>query len=601
MRSSLDFISLRRAYASGVVNPIGVARETLARIHARGDDGVWIARVPEGELLAAAAALERRAAIEGAAAMPLYGLPFAVKDNIDVAGLPTTAACPDFVYRPTLSAPCVERLLQAGALLVGKTNLDQFATGLVGVRSPYGVPRNPFNPAFIPGGSSSGSAVAVAAGLVAFALGTDTAGSGRVPASFNNIVGLKPTRGLVSARGVVPACRSLDCVSVFAFTVGDATTVIEVIRGPDLADGYSRNPPAGFACLGALPARFTFGVPRPEQREFFDNGDAAALFETAIARMARLGGDAVPVDLEPFLDAGSLLYRGAWLAERVAAIEDATSGNPDALHPVIRRIIARGAAISGRDVFGDQHRLAGLRQLTDPVWDRVDLMLLPTTGTIYSVAEVEADPVRLNEQLGLYTNFANLLDLAALAIPNGFSRKGLPAGVTMLAPAFHDPLIAAIGSAFQADARLTLGATGALLPAAEGIAAFSHFPYIPLAVVGAHLSGQPLNGDLVALGARLRRTTRTAPEYRLYALADGKRPGLVHHPNNGGGIEVEVWDMPGPRLGGFLAGIAPPLGLGPLTLADGSSVTGFLCEAVALEGARDITEFGGWRAWRASV
>ena len=461
MPFSLDFISLRRSYAERAASPIAVAREIAARIRARGEDAVWISRVAEDALLAAAAALERRAATEGLAAMPLYGLPFAIKDNIDVAGLPTTAACPGFAYRPQRSAPAVERLLAAGALLIGKTNLDQFATGLVGTRSPYGVPPNPFDPAFIPGGSSSGSAVAVAAGLVAFALGTDTAGSGRVPAAFNNIVGLKPTRGMVSARGVVPACRSLDCVSVFALTVPDAAAVLEVIRGADPEDGYSRPAPPGFACFGTMPACFTFGVPRPEQREFFGNPDSAALFETAIARLAGLGGTAVDVDLDPFLAAGALLYRGAWLVERMAAIDEATGGKRESLHPVTRQIIAGGEAISGAAVFRDRYRLAELRQKTEPVWDRIDLLLLPTTGTIYRVAEIETDPFGLNERLGHYTNFTNLLDLSAIAVPNGFQSNGLPAGVTLLAPAFHDPLIAAIGTAFHAQTGLALGATGA--------------------------------------------------------------------------------------------------------------------------------------------
>src|SRR6266851_3249836 len=458
MPLSPDFASLRRAYAAGAASPVSVAHEIARRIAGRGDDAVWISRVADDALLAAAAALERRAAAEGIATLPLYGLPFAVKDNIDVAGLATTAACPGFAYRPTRSAPVVERLVAAGALLVGKTNLDQFATGLVGVRSPYGVPANPFDPAFIPGGSSSGSAVAVAAGLVAFALGTDTAGSGRVPASFGNIVGLKPTRGLVSTRGVVPACRSLDCVSIFALTVADAAAVFEVIRGADLEDGQSRSPPAAFACFGAVPRGFAFGVPGPAQREFFGNTDAATLFEIAIARLEALGGEAVTFDLEPFLEAGSLLYQGAWLAERMMAIDAAIDGRRDILHPVTREIIARGKAFSGAEILRDRDRLAELRRQTEPVWQRIDLILLPTTGTTYRIAEIAAEPLALNARLGHYTNFTNLLDLSAIAVPNGFQSNGLPAGVTLLAPAFDDPLIAAVAAAFQTQTGLRLGA-----------------------------------------------------------------------------------------------------------------------------------------------
>jgi allophanate hydrolase len=459
MALSLDFASLRRAYAGGAASPVSVVREIAARIAARGNDAVWISRVADDALETAAAALERRAAAEGMAAMSLYGLPFAVKDNIDIAGLATTAACPGFAYQPTRSAAAVERLVEAGALLVGKTNLDQFATGLVGVRSPYGIPANPFDPAFSPGGSSSGSAVAVAAGLVAFALGTDTAGSGRVPASFGNIVGLKPTYGLVSTRGVVPACPSLDCVSVFALTVPDAAAVLEVIRGADPEDGQSRSPPTGFACFGAVPRGFTFGVPCPAQREFFGNTDAAMLFENAVARVEGLGGETVMVDLEPFLEAGSLLYQGAWLAERMAAIDAAIAGRRNILQPVTREIIAGGDAFSAAEILRDRQRLVELRRQTEPVWQRIDLMLLPTTGTIYRIAEIEADPLGLNARLGHYTNFTNLLDLAAVAVPNGFQRNGLPAGVTLLAPAFQDPLIAAIAAAFQKQAGQRLGAT----------------------------------------------------------------------------------------------------------------------------------------------
>jgi allophanate hydrolase len=350
-----------------------------------------------------------------------------------------------------------------------------------------------------------------------------------------------------------------------------------------------------------MPARFTFGVPRPEQREFFGNAEAAALFDTAIARLTGLGGVAVEVDLAPFREAGSLLYRGAWLAERLAAIDEASGGKRENLHPVTRQVIAGGESISGITAFRDRYRLAKLGLKTEPVWDRIDLLLLPTTGTIYRVAEVAADPFGLNERLGHYTNFTNLLDLSAVAVPNGFQSNGLPAGVTLLAPSFHDPLIAAVAAAFHAETGLTLGATDASLPPVKPPPAAAAFPYVPIAVVGAHLSGQPLNGELLALRARLRQATRTAPEYRLYALPDGKRPGLVRMPGAGSAIEIEIWDVPAAAVGALLSGIRPPLGLGTISLADGSEATGFLCESHAVEGARDITAFGGWRAWRAGL
>jgi allophanate hydrolase len=599
MAVSLDFHTLRSAYLGGAATPATIIGEVIARTERRGDDGVWISRVPEKQLLAEAAALERRAAADGIAALPLYGLPFAVKDNIDVAGLPTTAGCPEFAHVPEVSAPVVDRLRRAGALLVGKTNLDQFATGLIGVRSPYGVPRNPFDPAYIPGGSSSGSAVAVAAGLVSFALGTDTAGSGRVPAAFNNIVGLKPTRGLLSTRGVVPACHSLDCVSIFALTVADASSVFDCALGFDAEDPYSRTAPAGFGTFGTVPARFIAGVPRRDQREFFGNSEAAGLFDTAIARLASLGGEIVEIDFAPFSEAGALVYGGPWLAERRAAIDAAIAGRREILHPVTREIVTASDEASAASVFRGQERILALAQQTAEVWQRIDLLLVPTTGTIYRIAEIEAEPLALNATLGHYTNFANLLDLSAIALPNGFQSNGLPAGICLIAPAFHDPLLTAIGAAFQQQAGLSLGATEAPPPPVDATPAPVAYPYLPIAVVGAHLSGEPLNGELLACGARLRRTVRTAPQYRLYALADGRRPGLVRDPSAGSAIEAEIWDVPVAAVGAFLAAIGSPLGLGSITLEDGSMVTGFLCEAYAVAGAREISEFGGGRAWRA--
>jgi allophanate hydrolase len=338
-------------------------------------------------------------------------------------------------------------------------------------------------------------------------------------------------------------------------------------------------------------------VPRRGQREFFDNPEAAGLFDAAIAKLAALGGEIIEVDFAPFAEVAALLYGGPWLVERRTAIDAAIAGRREMLHPVTRQVLAASDAISAAEVFRGQEQLAALAQLIAPVWRQIDLLLAPTTGTIYRLAEVAADPLALNAKLGLYTNFANLLDLSAIAVPNGFQANGLPAGVTLLAPAFHDPLIAAIGRAFQRQGGLPLGATGAALPAIDVTPAPVHYPYLPIAVVGAHLLGQPLNGELLGLGARLRRTARTAPEYRLYALADGRRPGLVREPRAGAPIEVEIWDVPVAAVGAFLATIAPPLSLGTIALEDGGTATGFLCEAYAVEGARDITEFGGWRAW----
>jgi allophanate hydrolase len=453
---SFDLARLRATYATGAQTPTTTMKTVLQRIAAAGDDAVWISRFPDEALLEEAA----RLSATGSDSLPLYGVPFAVKDNIDVAGLPTTAACPAFAYRPERSAPVVERLVAAGAMLIGKTNLDQFATGLVGVRSPYGVPRNPFDPAMAPGGSSSGSAVAVAAGLVGFSLGTDTAGSGRVPAAFNNLVGLKPTRGLISTSGVVPACRSLDCVSVFALTVDDAVTVLDVASGFDPDDPYSRAPPPGFATRpSAAPASFRFGTPHRGQLRFFGDAETAARFDEAIERAKALGGVAADVDFEPFIEAGSLLY-GAWTAERIVAPQALLTERPDTLHPVTRAVMASGLAMTGVEIFRAQHRLEALAKAISPVWRDIDFLLLPTTGTAYSLTQIAADPIARNSDLGYYTYFTNLLDLAAIAVPSGFTARGFPIGVSLIGPAWCDMALAGVARRMQRLAATPLGATG---------------------------------------------------------------------------------------------------------------------------------------------
>jgi allophanate hydrolase len=597
---SLDFHALRSGYRSGVLTPSHLIEQILARIAHAGEDHVWISRAPETKLREAAKALESRLAAGSIDDLPLFGLPFAVKDNIDVLGMTTTAGCPDYAYTPSASAPVVDRLQRAGALLIGKTNLDQFATGLVGTRSPYGVSRNPFDADFIPGGSSSGSAVAVAAGLVAFALGTDTAGSGRVPAAFNNIVGLKPTRGLVPTAGIVPACRSLDCVSIFALTVEDAVAVLACAQGPAAGDAYARMAPAGHAAIvPPAPLRFRFAIPQQGQCRFFGNDAAEQLFATAMERMRALGGEAIEVDYAPFAAAAELLY-GPLVAERTADLADFLAKRAESIHPVTRKILEGGRSYSAVDLVDASHRLAALRCEASAIWQAADILLLPTTGTIYRVAEIAADPFRLNANLGFYTNFVNLFDLAAIAVPNGYQPDGMPAGVTLIAPAWHEAPLAAIAAAFHRAGGLALGATGASLPLPPVPAIGTSFPSIPLAVVGAHLSGMPLNHELVALGARLRTAARTAPHYRLYALPDGRRPGLVRAQHGGAAISVEIWDVPSSALGPFILRIAPPLGVGTIELESGAAVLGFICEAYATEASIDITQYGGWRAFKAA-
>jgi allophanate hydrolase len=556
----------------------------------------WIHRVPDDVLRARAALLEDEAerdpSLRGRRA--LYGVLYAVKDNIDVAGLPTTAACPAFAYTPARSAAVVERLERAGAILVGKTNLDQFATGLVGTRSPYGIVPNAVDPSFIAGGSSSGSGVAVARGWVGFALGTDTAGSGRVPAALNGIVGLKPSRGLVSARGVVPACRSLDCVSVFARSIDDAVDVLDVLRGYDAEDPWSR--PLALAPDFA-PAAFRFAV--PDRLEFFGDDVAEAAFADAVTLLESAGGRPVPVDFAPFLEAASLLYEGPWVAERVAAIRTFFDTQAAAMNEVVRGIIEGARKYDAARVFEGLTRLEALRHAVDPLWSDVDALVVPSVPRVYRIGEVLAEPLLTNRRLGYYTNFVNLLDLAALAVPTASRRDGLPNGITLIHRAGSDLLLAELGRRVEQ----------ALAP--DPAAAGRHLAREPrrgdtvdVAVVGAHLSGQPLNAQLTTRGGRLVRTTRTSPRYRLYVLpgATPSKPGLVRDPHApGASIEVEVWRLPLSGFGGFVAQIPAPLGIGRVELEDGGWVQGFLCESWAVAGAEEISSLGGWRAWLAGA
>lgn len=597
--SSLDIESLARAYLAGTLTPTAVIEGIHERIARRGRDNAWICVVPIREALDRAGELEERR--RAGVSLPLFGIPFAVKDNIDVAGMETTAACPAFGHVASESATAVRLLTEAGAILVGKTNLDQFATGLVGVRSPYGACTSVFDPRYISGGSSSGSAVAVAAGLSSFALGTDTAGSGRVPAAFSNIVGWKPTRGLVSTSGVVPACRSLDCVSVLALTCADAQRVGRILSTPDGTDPYSRS--AALPCA-EFPAAFRFGVPRPSQLEFFGDTETERLFRTAVGRLAEMGGAAVEIDFEPFKNAGGLLYSGPWIAERLQAVEAFLSSTPDAFHPVTARVIGEGSRYRATEAFAGLHRLEALRCEARAQWELMDCLALPTAGTTYTVEAVEADPIRLNSNLGYYTSFANLLDLSCVAVPAGFDRRGLPFGITLSGPAFADESLLRLAGRFHRLTGGIVGRTDVSVGSLSEPVPCSAEPLVELAVVGAHLGGQPLNHELTDRGARWLRTLRTAPDYRLFALANTvpPKPGLVRTPGfSGTGIEVEVWGLRPAAFGEFVSGIPAPLAIGSVELMDGSRVRGFVCESFALEGARDITSFGGWRAYLASI
>ena len=596
---SLDFTHLRELYRSGQATPDDVAEYVLARAEQEPDKAIWITRLPDAEVLAAARAL----AGKDPDTLPLYGLPFAIKDNIDFAGYFTTAACPDYAYTPDASASVVDALIAAGAILVGKTNLDQFATGLVGTRSPYGICRNSIDPVYVSGGSSAGSAVAVAKGLVSFALGTDTAGSGRVPAAFNNIVGLKPTRGALSTRGVVPACRSLDCVSIFTLDVADAGDVLRVAATFDPDDPFARRQPSSSGSLEIAPTGARIGVPAGGDLNFFGNSEAERLFAAAVERAAGLGATIVEIDFAPFLETARLLYEGPWVAERYQAIREFFDAQPDSLHPVIRTIIGGGAGPSAADAFAADYRLRELRRKIEPVWSDIDAILTPTAPTIYTIAEVEADPIQLNSNLGTYTNYMNLLDLCGIAVPAGFQADGLPFGVTLAAPAFRDRALLPLADALHRAADAGMGAARRPLPDAEVTVNFQGDDTLVLAVCGAHMSGLPLNGELTGRGATLIRTCRSAAKYRFYALEDfaPPRPGMVHTGNAvGHAIDLELWAVPAARFGEFIAGVPSPLAIGTVELEDGTAVKGFVCEDYAAEGARDISELGSWRKYVAS-
>jgi allophanate hydrolase len=588
--------SIVSAHRAGTVTPEQTVARSFARIRGHGDGAIFISLREEGEALAEA----RRLAADGPIGRSLYGVPVAIKDNIDVAGLPTTAACPAFAYQPPRDATAVARLRQAGAVIIGKTNLDQFATGLVGVRSPYGIPGNLFDPKLIPGGSSSGSAIAVAAGLVPLALGTDTAGSGRVPAALSNIVGLKPSVGLVSTTGVVPACRTLDCISVFALTVDDAWTALTAIAGHDRTDPFSRVLSVG--TVGIMPKGARIGVPKPGQCLLFGDRDQALAYEHALARFAHLGVTVVEIDMEPFYEVARLLYDGPWLAERYITVRALIASSPESIHPVTREIILAGARPSAIDTFAALYRLAELRRVCDYVFDAMDALVLPTIPTVYTIAQVNADPIQLNSRLGTYTNFVNLLDLCGLAVPASLRSDGVPFGVTLLAPAGNDAFLAALGRVFHADTALPLGAIGEKQSRLPTLPAEPNRSEIAIAVVGAHLLGMPLNDELRTLGARLLGPAATASDYRLYLLeSDPPRPGLVRVAARGKAIEVEVWALPIESFGRLVAKVPPPLSIGTVLLADGRAVKGFLCEQHAVKAAQDISHCGGWRSYLAQT
>ncbi len=575
-------IAIAQDIKAGRTSALAVIEETLGRLAAYDavQPQIWISRPDAENLMAAARAVDARLA--AGEDLPLAGVPFAVKDNIDVAGSETTAACPAFAYSPDASATVVDRLVAAGAICVGKTNLDQFATGLNGTRSPYGSPRNAYNLAYVSGGSSSGSSVAVAAGLVAFALGTDTAGSGRVPAAFQHLIGFKPTKGRWSNAGLVPACRTLDCITIFANDSGDARLIDRVIAGFDAADAYSK------PLADRLIACKRIGVPRRDQRVWFGDAESEYLYDRALERLGGQG-ELVEIDIAPLLEAAQLLYGGPWVAERAAALSGLLADNPDAIDPTVREVVEPGLKISAVDLFNGIYRLAELKRHADTQWSEIDLLAFPTTGTTFRVAELLAAPVALNSALGLYTNFVNLLDMAAVAIPAGSRANGTGFGITLIGPADTDRALLDVADAYFAVADL---------PSPPPLDLEGKMQTVKLAVVGAHLKDMPLHWQLTSRDARFVGAFETAPNYRLYAMADSvpPKPALVHS-DEGGPIALEVYELGVAEFGSFVAEVPAPLAIGTVTLADGRSVKGFVAEPRAITGAEDITALGGWRAY----
>jgi allophanate hydrolase len=589
--TSLSIAEVLSLYRRRELTPAQVLDRTFAAAEAVRSRNIWVRQLSRDAAMSYVLALEGR----NPDALPLYGIPFVIKDNIDLAGVPTTAGCPAYSYTPQRSAAVVQKLVDAGAIPLGKTNLDQFATGLVGTRSPFGACGNSFDPTYVSGGSSSGSAVAVAAGIASFSLGTDTAGSGRVPAGFNNIVGMKPSLGRLSAAGVVPACKTLDTISIFSLTADDALTVLQVAEGFDAADPYSR------AVSNRSIAGRRFGVPRPEQLQFFGDAEYAHCFEQTVARMTHLGATKVVIDFAPFLDAARLLYEGPWLAERYAAVGDFIEHHPDEIFPVTRQIIAGGKAPSAVAAFTAHYRLMTLRRASEQAWSAIDFMLTPTAGTIYTIEAVNADPIKLNSNLGFYTNYLNLFDLAGVAVPAGFRSDGMPFGATLVGPHSSDRDLLGIAAQLHRASVKTLGSLGAPLPQAPTEPATGAHGHLSIAVCGAHMSGLALNHQLTERGGYLLQSTRTAARYRLFALPGGppQRPGLVRVVDAGVAIELEVWALPLESVGSFLAAIPAPLGLGRIELTDGQTVAGFLCEAYAAAADADISAYGGWRTYLA--
>ncbi|MEP3350254.1 MAG: allophanate hydrolase [Marinomonas sp.] len=597
--------ALREQYKSGQLTPQALMQNIRERAEQYQDYNIWIHLLTEAEQAVWLADLANK----DMDSHPLWGIPFVIKDNIDLAGIPTTAACKEFAYTPSESAQVVQQLIDAGGIPVCKANLDQFATGLNGTRSPYGPCHNSFNFDYVSGGSSSGSAVSVALGLATFSLGTDTAGSGRIPACFNNLVGVKPSIGLLSATGLVPACRSLDCITIFAYNTDDANTVLSVAEGYDARDGYSRPNPFNNQArqYGLRTGPLTVGVIPANQLKFFGDAAYEKAYQQTLEKLQSDGFQLQEIDYAPFDEIAKLLYEGPWVSERYIATQPLIDDNPDVVFPVVREIIAPGGKPPATGLFKAQYRINDLKQNCLAQMAQVDCLLTPTAGRHFTIAEMLAEPIKHNSELGYYTNFMNLLDLASIAVPTMMTENDMPFGITLVGPTFSDRMLMSIANRIQQalplkkGALYTMGSEAMATP--SNTTPVGNTATIDVMVCGAHLSGQPLNWQLVERGATLKASTTTAASYRMYALAGGPplRPGLVMDTENGDAIEVEVWSVPTENFGSFVAGIPAPLGIGKVTLVDGSQVSGFICEPSGIEGAKDITAFKSWRGYLESL
>lgn len=594
MNSALDIQSLLKAYRSGVTNPRKMVHLLQERMNAVNNPAIWTYRLSLEELEPYLANLE----LLDPKDLPLYGIPFAIKDNIDLEAVPTTAACKAYAYTPSSSAFVVEKLLRAGALPLGKANLDQFATGLVGVRTPYGIPRNPIAPDRVPGGSSCGSAVALSEQLVSFSLGTDTAGSGRVPALFNKLWGIKPSRGRLSTSGVVPACRTLDCVSIFAHNALDGETVMKVAEGYDPEDAYSQ-PVKQVPLCGSNK----IGVPKPEQLLFFGDAHYERAWECALEELQDKGWQLVEIDFEPFLQAARLLYEGPWVAERTTALKDFLECHAEDFFPVTRQIISGGLKNTACEAFAASYKLAALKRQSETVWDDLTALVTPTAGGFPTLEEVANDPLGPNSQLGYYTNFMNLLDLCAVAAPAGESEAALPFGITWIGPRDSDLALLKAATSGPCPLAKVPDETAKQTVSSLSTGSAASDDTLSVLLFGAHMSGLPLNKQVLELGGEFVAEVKTAPSYRMIYLAEPAphRPGIIRIGKDGASIVAEEWRLPKASLGAFLASIRQPLGLGEIELSDGRKVHGFLCEAAAGEGTMDISMHGGWRSFLESV